>query len=131
MDKHLSAKIGQYAIICDKQDRILILQRARSGVWCLPGGRLDKSDNNPLKALTREIKEELNLKIIDSTPIDVAIIEDQYQIKYCVYFLVQVADLSKLKISAEHKSYKLVDYKAVLKLKVEDKKIKEILKSLR
>lgn len=130
MDKHLLTKIGQYAIICNDKEQVLILQRARSGVWCLPGGRLDKSDKVPIKALARELKEELNLKLTDSMPIEVAIVKDKYQIKYCVYFLVQVADLSKLKISVEHKNYKFVDYKSVLKLKVENRKIKEILKIL-
>ncbi len=128
MDKHLAAKIAQYAIICDEQDRVLILQRARSELWCLPGGRLDVSDKDPLKALARELKEELNLKLTDYSPLDVAIIKDKYQIKYCVYFLVQVTDLAKLKISTEHRGYKFVSYKSAIKLKVEDKKIREILK---
>lgn len=130
MDNHLLAKIGQYAIVCDEQARVLLLQRTHSGSWCLPGGRLDKADRDPIKGLARELKEELNLKLTDYSPLEVAIIKDKYQIKYGVYFLVEVADLSKLKISAEHRDYKFVDYKLALKLKVEDKNIFEILKNI-
>ena len=127
MNDHLLAKVGQYAIICDEADRVLLLQRARSKTWCLPGGRLDKLDRDPKKALAREIKEELNLLVTDLTPVDVSIIQDKYQTKYCVYFLVQIKDINKLKISPEHLKFKWVNRKTLKGMILEDKKIKEFI----
>src|SRR3989339_1416679 len=110
---HLSAKIAQYAIIQNDQGKILVLERKRSKIWSLPGGRLEKSDRNPLAALRREVKEELNLLVTGAEPMDVSIIQDKYQIKYCVYFLVDIKDLTSLKLSGEHSDFKWVDKKNV------------------
>ena len=127
---HLSAKIAQYAIIQNDQGKILVLERKRSKIWSLPGGRLEKSDRNPLAALRREVKEELNLLVTGAEPMDVSIIQDKYQIKYCVYFLVDIKDLTSLKLSGEHSDFKWVDKKNVKGMRFEDKIIVKIIDSL-
>lgn len=120
------AKIGQYAILQNKKT-VLVLQRARSGGWSLPGGRLDKKED-PEKALVREIKEETGLICLDLTPVDVNLIEDPYQIKYCVYFTGEVRDAPDLKISEEHKDFKWVGREEAEAMSFEDEKIKESIK---
>lgn len=127
---HLLAKIGQYAIIKNENNQILVLERKRSKEWSLPGGRLEANDRDPIVALRREVKEELGLEIRNCQAFDVSIIKDKYQIKYCVYFLVEAKNLSKLKISPEHSSYKWIDAKVAKGMKFEDKMIRKIISSI-
>ncbi|CAI2196222.1 2958_t:CDS:2, partial [Funneliformis geosporum] len=70
-----NSKIPEFvgAIIQDKQGRILVSQRSlRSkmypGQWQIPGGKVEK-DENSLKALKREVKEETNLEVISAEPL--------------------------------------------------------------
>jgi len=54
------------AIITDKQNRILLVKRAKNpqkDKWCLPGGKVNFGEKSEL-AIIREIKEELNLKLM-------------------------------------------------------------------
>ncbi|MEI8343400.1 MAG: hypothetical protein WCF93_00445 [Candidatus Moraniibacteriota bacterium] len=41
-NNYLLAKIGQYALIKNNKSKILILERANSKTWSLPGGRLSE-----------------------------------------------------------------------------------------
>ena len=107
-EKHLTPKIGQYVLIKDTEGKILLLERRQSRNWSLPGGRLDKDDKHPIEAVLREIKEEIGLEISDPIPVDVKLIEDKWQKKYCVYFITDCNDVSELVISDEHSSYKWV-----------------------
>ncbi len=54
------------AIITDETNRVLITQRGflttLGGYWEFPGGKLE-ADETPEKALIREIKEEINIKV--------------------------------------------------------------------
>ncbi len=54
------------ALIFDDQNRLVITRRPEgihlAGKWEFPGGRIEPGET-PQQALTREIKEELNLKI--------------------------------------------------------------------
>lgn len=105
-DNHLLAKIGQYALIFNDQNELLLLQRKRSKSWSLPGGRLDKGEDWQ-KAFIREITEETNLRVKDFEPVAVALVEDSFQVKYCVFFRVEVKTLFGLKInSQEHGGYR-------------------------
>lgn len=126
MDNHLLAKIGQYALIKNSENRLLLLQRNRSGEWSLPGGRLEKGEEWD-KALIRELQEEINLKCINPIPIAVNILEDPYQIKYCVYFKIEVLDIENIRISKEHKGYKWINTEEINALNIEDEKIKNVI----
>lgn len=124
--KHLLAHIGQYALIKNNDNKVLILERARSKTWCLPGGRLDECEEWD-KALLRELREELNIVCYSPKPIDINILVDPYQIKYCVYFKVDCYDISTLCISAEHGSFRWVGLEELDKLGIEDDKVKKVI----
>ncbi|MEI6237856.1 MAG: NUDIX hydrolase [Candidatus Saccharibacteria bacterium] len=125
-DNHLSAKIGQYAIIKNDAEKVLILERMRSKTWCLPGGRLNENEEWDT-ALLRELKEELNLECQNPSPIAVNIIKDDYQTKYCVYFKVDCTNLPELKISDEHSNLGWFSLGEIQKLDIEDEQIKKVI----
>ena len=125
-DNHLSAKIGQYAIIKNDDGKVLILERMRSKTWCLPGGRLNENEEWDT-ALLRELKEELNLECQNPSPIAVNVIEDDYQTKYCVYFRLDCINLSELKISDEHSNLGWFNLGEIQNLDIEDDKIKKVI----
>ncbi len=58
------------AVIFDEQQRVLITKRpeqaAHGGLWEFPGGKLEKEETAEA-ALIREIKEEVDLDILDYT----------------------------------------------------------------
>ena len=124
-DNHLLAKIGQYGLIKNSEDKVLVLERARSKTWSLPGGRLDNGEE-PHEAFTREIKEELNLECSDLKPFDVNIITDQWQTKFCVYYSVDVVDLDSLQISDEHSGHKWISLEEAENLDIEDEKVRDV-----
>jgi len=125
-DNHLSAHIGQYALIKNDENKVLILERQKSKTWCLPGGRLDEDEDWDI-ALLREIKEELNLECHSPKPIAVNILTDAYQTKYCVFFSVICSDISTLKISVEHSGSGWFGIEDAKNLNVEDDKIKKVI----
>lgn len=63
--------IGQKAIVLNKGNKILVLQRSKKsgagGKWALPGGALEFNED-PYKAIKREIEEETQLEVIDIKP---------------------------------------------------------------
>lgn len=128
MTNHLLAKIGQYALISNKSGRLLVLERTRSKTWSLPGGRLNTNEDWN-SAFIREIKEETNLNGIELKPFEVNIIKDPYQIKYCVYFIVNVQDFANLKISEEHSSFRWIEKSEITELNFEDDKVVKVIKS--
>jgi len=124
MDDHLLAKIGQYALILNDEGKVLVLERARSKTWCLPGGRLSEGEEWDV-ALMRELLEETGFKYVDSQPFAVNVISDPYQTKYCVYFTVQIED-SSISLSAEHSGYRWLNKDEASGLDFEDEKIKDV-----
>ena len=126
MSEHLEAKIGQYALIKNSENKILILERSRSKKWCLPGGRLNK-DEDWKEAFSREIKEEIGAEVTNPKPFDIKIITDPYQIKYCVYFTVEADHLSQLKISDEHSGLKWINTEGLVGLTFGDPEDKDVL----
>ncbi|MGD8744448.1 MAG: NUDIX hydrolase [Candidatus Woesebacteria bacterium] len=127
-NKHLVSKIGQYALIKNNKNHLLLLERKRSKNWSLPGGRLDKKDKDWKQALIREVKEETGLTITNLKPFDVKLIEDPYQIKYCIFFTTSTCDPTKLQISKEHSSSKWVRKEDLPDLVIDDEpKVREVL----
>jgi 8-oxo-dGTP pyrophosphatase MutT (NUDIX family) len=119
-DKHLLAKIGQYILIANSQNQVLVLERERSKNWSLPGGRLDKQDKDWKLALIREVKEETGLTVTNLKPFDVKLIEGPYQIKYCIFFTAKITDLTKLQLSKEHLSSKWIGKEDLASLRIDD-----------
>jgi len=127
-DKHLLAKIGQYVLIANNDNQVLMLQRQRSKNWSLPGGRLNKDDRDWKVALIREIVEETALMVEDLKPFDIKLIEDVYQTKYCVYFIANCSNIGSFKISQEHVASRWVNKNDIDKMIIDDEpKVRQVL----
>jgi 8-oxo-dGTP diphosphatase len=55
-------KMTAFAIIFDEKQRVLLCHRSDVDLWNLPGGKLEK-DEIPRRAVVREVKEEVKVKI--------------------------------------------------------------------
>lgn len=55
-------KIGAFAVIFDKNKRVLLVKRRDYPFWNLPGGGVEKGEN-PDEAVIREVKEETGLAV--------------------------------------------------------------------
>jgi len=55
-------KIGVFAIILDRQKRVLLCHRRDFDLWNLPGGGLEQSET-PWEGVIREVKEEVGLDV--------------------------------------------------------------------
>lgn len=58
----VTPKIGANAAIFDSDGDLLLMKRAGSGTWCLPGGAL-KTTESPEEAVVREVREETGLTV--------------------------------------------------------------------
>ncbi len=72
-----------------KHDKIVTMYRKKAGkeYYVLPGGGVDEEDSNLIKALKRELKEELNIEVINIKPY--SFFEDEKNITLiftCNYF---------------------------------------------
>ncbi len=119
-DKHLLAKIGQYILITNESKQVLLLQRRQSNIWSLPGGRINKNDKDWISAIAREIEEETRLSVENLKPFDIKLIEDPYQMKYCVFFTASCRNTDNLKISQEHISSKWVSSYDIKQMVIDD-----------
>ncbi|MBN1168922.1 NUDIX hydrolase [Candidatus Woesebacteria bacterium] len=127
-DKHLLAKIGQYVLLVNETGKVLVLQRKRSEVWSLPGGRLEKDERDWRKAIAREVEEETGYKIGSLKPFDIKIIEDKWQIKYCVFFVNKLVQKRDPKLSEEHIAYKWLDKRELADIELDDEpKVRKVL----
>lgn len=122
---HLLANIGQYGLIRNSEGRLLVLERARSKTWCLPGGRLEAGEDWDVSFL-RELREELNLNCENPKPFAVNVITDAYQTKYCVYFTVDSGYIDTIKLSEEHSGFRWIDKNEAAELDFEDNKVKDV-----
>lgn len=125
---HLLAKIGQYGLILNNKNEVLILQRVSSKLWSLPGGRLSANERDWKEAFAREIMEETGLSVVDAKPININIIEDPYQVKYCVYFTVKVENANAIKLSREHINHQYAGIEELKEINMEYDSVKEIIK---
>lgn len=109
----LEAKIGEYAIIFNTNNKVLILRLpGKKGFpkisWTLPGGRLNKRDKAG-HALHREVKEETKIKIHMVTPVYAVRAGRSKPQKYCVFFLCTVKGSDTVRLSSEHREYKWIN----------------------
>src|SRR5438067_8216763 len=63
--------IGVFALILDKERRVLLCHRRDRDLWNLPGGKLE-SNEAPWEGVMREVKEEVGLTVIPERIIDIS-----------------------------------------------------------
>ena len=59
---HITPKVGSDGAIFDDQGRLLVMQRAPEGTWCLPCGWIEPHES-PEEAVVREVREETGLSV--------------------------------------------------------------------
>lgn len=65
---YATPKLGAAAAVFDGEGRILLMERADNGDWCLPGGYVDPGET-PAETAVREAREETGL---DVEPVELA-----------------------------------------------------------
>jgi len=72
--------LGVYALIRAKGHTALILKSRGpyTGSWDLPGGKIEFGEA-PIQALAREVQEELGLRILTATPLDILSIRASFE----------------------------------------------------
>ncbi|MEI6588290.1 MAG: NUDIX hydrolase [Candidatus Moraniibacteriota bacterium] len=104
---HLTAKIGQYGLIRNGKNEILVLQKSSNGNYCLPGGRINEGEDW-FDALRRELAEELKIDVTEAKPFDVGIIVQSHQIRYCIFFIIKTDPNLGIELTQEHSEYQWV-----------------------
>ncbi len=99
---HLKTKIGEYALIVNSKQEVLMVQLHEPAQWHFPGGRLDEGEAS-IEGLLREIREEVGLTVTDIYPVYTTIFTDEN--KYGVFFVAQVVEPCNVKLSDEHQNY--------------------------
>jgi 8-oxo-dGTP diphosphatase len=100
------------AFIVDN-NRILIIKRTmndvdKPGVWEMPGGRLEPNEN-PIKGLIREVKEEVNLdiEVIKLFSVRRFTRDDKQKIEMSIYLCK--SKNKDVKLSEEHSNFEWID----------------------
>lgn len=94
------------------KDRYLLLKKAKDivpeniGKWECPGGKIDR-DEDPEKAVLREVEEETGLKCEIIKELPFLHKRDKKYESLCHVYLIQ-APSDKVKLSPEHSEYKWV-----------------------
>lgn len=72
--------LGVYALIRAKGHTALILKSRGpyAGSWDLPGGKIEFGEA-PIQALAREVREEVDLRILTATPLDILSIRASFE----------------------------------------------------
>lgn len=118
--KKLKCNIGEYGVIVNQRQELLILKLTSSKkfpkeAWMLPGGRLE-IDDQPGPGLQREIFEETALKVKIICPCHVARWGSEKPPKYGVFFLCKLMDKQEVKISHEHAEYRWINFDDIEKI---------------
>ena len=109
----ISPKPGTGAMILNKFDQLLVTRRSYNpwkGKWGIPGGFINGGENAP-EALSREIKEELNITIMPNKFTYLGSFSEKYPYKGINYKLVNTYYTTKLtkkiniKLSEEASEY--------------------------
>jgi len=105
-------------LILEINIKLPALKRKNIKFWDLPGGRINKNENY-IKALKRELKEELNIdkfKILNIVDYDIWRWEHLNRWVCGIIILVN-ADIKNIRISKEHLNYKWISEKEINKHK--------------
>jgi 8-oxo-dGTP diphosphatase len=116
--------VSQKAIIFNEDDEILALRRSSTHpfkpfTWDLPGGDLDFGEE-PLAGISREIREETGLEIIDLAPFDVDSRIRGGEFWVTIAYIANTT-LSNIRLSNEHDEFRWVTPKEFLKLESSEK----------
>ena len=115
------ALIGQKAIILNKEDKILLLQRSEKagagGKWSLPGGGLDHGED-PIEGMKREIIEETELSVTELKPVNLrSYITDEKDFLVIVGYVAKAVS-ENVRLNWEHDKYKWLTLEEALKLEL-------------
>jgi len=137
--KKIVQKIVAAAVIFNKENKILILQRSKDeeifpNIWELPSGKR-KFLESCKDCLKREVKEETNLDIEILFPFSVF----EYKIEKPneildttqINFLTKVKRNKKIKLSKEHQNFAWVDKKEIKNYKLSKNTKKTILEAFK
>lgn len=120
--KKTYALVGQKAILLNRENKILLLQRSeKSGAgrkWSLPGGGLEDKEE-PFSAIKREIKEETKLEVKDIKPFNLRSYTYQNDFILIVGYVCSAID-ENVVLNWEHDNYKWLTTKEALKLELTD-----------
>lgn len=111
------ALVGQKAIIVNRNNQILMLQRSEKsgagGKWSLPGGALENED--PLIGIEREIQEEVQLEVSDLRPFCVMSRNDDGDFIIVIGYICRTKT-KDVKLNWEHDNYKWLTREEALRL---------------
>jgi 8-oxo-dGTP diphosphatase len=97
-----------YAII-EKDGKILKIRRSpgdsNAGMWEIPGGGVDPKEL-PIKAITREVREETGLIIYPTSLVGVKHFETKEKYQIQLIFKTKLIGSSKVKLSHEHDNFR-------------------------
>jgi len=117
--------VSQKAIIFNSDNEILALRRSSTHpfkpfTWDLPGGDLDFGEDS-LAGISREIKEETGLEIIDLTPFDVDSRINGGNEFWVTIAYVATTTSANIRLSNEHDEFRWVTPREFLKLESSEK----------
>ena len=110
MENHKLFRVNQNAVIQNKDNKILILQK--DGKWMLPGGRIENNDKTWEQALRREVGEETGIKDFIIEKISEVRISDSGN-TYIILFVCKIDNIPEIKLSHEHQKYEWLDLKEI------------------
>ena len=120
-------KVSAKAVVL--HDEKVLLLKQKDGRWDLPGGKADKKEG-VAQALKREVKEETGLKVKPEKHLTVTNrVRMRRKNLLVLSFLCspqKKIGKKRIKLSHEHKDYKLVDIKKAKKLKMRKRHKKAI-----
>jgi 8-oxo-dGTP diphosphatase len=118
VSKKSYALVGQKAIILNKENKILVLQRSEKsgagGKWSLAGGALEYNEA-PYEAIEREIIEETNIKVSALTPFYIKSSINDKDFVVIIGYICH-ADSEEVTLNWEHDNYKWLSKEEALSL---------------
>ncbi len=139
INKKIVQKIVVAAVIVNKKNKVLILQRNKDedifpNMWELPSGKREFLESSET-CLKKEVKEETGLEIEIIIPFSVFEyrIEKPKEIRDTtqINFLAKAANSKKVKLSKEHQSFAWIDKEEINSYELSEETRKVILKAFK
>ena len=106
MSNHKEFRVSQQIVLQNDAGNILALQKTGSGIWLLPGGRIDEEDRDLEQALFREVKEEIGIEVTVGKPL--AVDTATHWNTFAVAFLATAEGSFEPVLSEEHSAYEWI-----------------------